>query len=311
MNATRTYALLQDGWLKVHAAADVHDLLNGWLPLDASESFLPPGEGVELHIAAAGAFGLHLPAALPAAIARMDRVTCHLLDEEVWLVGDALRARIHSQNRQAHVELAAHATDIIGALSLAAALLLARTRRYLLHCAAVRAPDGGVWMLAGDSRAGKTSTALGLARQGWDLISDDHVVVRPVTAGWQVDGWPRLMHPDEGWREGVITSRRTLLDPRGESVITVQGTGLLKAVLLPTVVQGAQTTEFAPAPSSDALAMLMRQTAWSLTERAVAAVALRDLTFIAAMPAFHLRLAPDTYREPARLAELLSRMSAS
>ena len=302
---TMVYAPLTDDVLSVHAASGMHDQLSAWLPLGAVAETIAPCAGLHMHIGGAGELDLQIPAMLPARTATIGRYGCHVSGDAAWVVGGGVRAEIDLAAGEARVEIAADESDPVPALSLVAALLLARARRYLLHCAAVRAPNGTAWLLAGDSRAGKTSTALGLARVGWDLLSDDHVVLYRGDHGWCVDGWPRVLHPDDGWREGVLTGRRTVLDPRHEAGITLDGSSALHGVLLPEVVRGAERTALVRASAASALTVLLRQTAWSLADRAAAANVLQDLASVAALPAFHLRLAPDTYREPARLHELL------
>jgi len=301
---TTTYSPLTDGVLRVQALPDVSAQLEGWLPLGATPETPTGRHRLEMRIGSAGAFGLYAPAGLAAPDLTIGTNTCHLRGDVAWITGPSGCARVDAGAGEATIELGAAATEVAPLLSLVTALLLARVGRYLLHCAAVSEPDGGVWLLAGDSRAGKTTTALNLARAGWSLLSDDHVVVLRGSHGWQVEGWPRALHPDAGWRDGVITHRRDVLDPRHID-IRLERTGPLDAVLLPRIARDAERSGIAAASSSDTLTMLLRQTAWSLADRTVAADVLRDLADMAAAPSFHLMLAPDTFREPERLHDLL------
>ena len=69
------------------------------------------------------------------------------------------------------------ARDLYSMLTISAALLLARLERALVHAAAVVAPDGHAWLLAGDARSGKSTTCATLASAGWGYVSDDQVVL--------------------------------------------------------------------------------------------------------------------------------------
>jgi hypothetical protein len=67
--------------------------------------------------------------------------------------------------------------DVFAALTVAAALLLNRQGKLLLHAAAFVAPDGLAWLLIGDSHSGKSTTCASLMRYGLAFLADDQVVV--------------------------------------------------------------------------------------------------------------------------------------
>jgi hypothetical protein len=293
------YSLTQDDALRLSTPPALGHLVARWLPFHAVPCDVGAA-GITIEVVAPGV--LQLPASLPEVTLRMGETHCRVDGDVAWLDGPGVRARIDLAGAHATVELdpAAPAVDVVPALTLPTAMLLARSRRYLLHCGAVEHPAGGVWLLAGDSRAGKTSTCLALARAGWGLLADDHVVLRPVEDGWEVEGWPRLLHPDEGWREGVPTGRRIDLDPRSAPGVRMARPGRLAGVLLP-VVEGGPATTVAPARHSDALSMLLRQTAWSVADRGVAARTLADLSAATAVRTLALRLGLDTFGDPALL----------
>src|SRR5439155_2770331 len=83
------------------------------------------------------------------------------------------------------------AADLYSMLTASAALLLAGLGRALVHAAAVVASDGGTWLLAGDARAGKSTTCATLASAGWGYLSDDQVVLTSRQDGIEVEGWLR------------------------------------------------------------------------------------------------------------------------
>ena len=118
---------------------------------------------------------------------------------------------------------------VFSALTLAAALLPNRMRRALLHAAAVVAPDGEAWLLVGDAFTGKTTTTVNLIREGWDYVSDDHVVLgRAPGGGVVVEGWPRAFHLDRGYRSGASVGERDPVDPR--SSVRAGGAGARHSV---------------------------------------------------------------------------------
>jgi hypothetical protein len=70
------------------------------------------------------------------------------------------------------------------------AILRLRARgRYLVHAAAVVDPEGGAWLLAGDSGTGKSTLAWVLVRQGWSLLGDDGVLIEDADAGLVARAW--------------------------------------------------------------------------------------------------------------------------
>ncbi|WP_037826618.1 hypothetical protein [Streptomyces sp. NRRL B-1347] len=60
----------------------------------------------------------------------------------------------------------------------------------ILHASAVVNPDGQTVLTLGGKGAGKTTTALLLARAGWRLLANDRVFVRPDSHGIRVLPWP-------------------------------------------------------------------------------------------------------------------------
>lgn len=191
-------------------------------------------------------------------------------------------------------------------LTLAAGLLLAAVGRVLVHSGAVRRPDGGVLLLAGDTHSGKSTTALTLARaSGWAWLSDDQVVLaaRPDDAV-EVFGWVRRPHLDEGYGGGRSTGQRREADSAFIESLPWAASGRLVGSVLP-VVRGDVPTRTRPAVPADALEALIRQGAWIMSERESARMALRVLRIASAAPARHLDLGPDTFAEPEKLAALL------
>jgi hypothetical protein len=191
-------------------------------------------------------------------------------------------------------------------LTLAAGLLLAAQGRVLAHAAAVRRPDGGVLLLAGDSRAGKSTTTLTLARApGWAWLSDDQVVLAPrQDESVEVLGWARQAHLDEGYDRGESTGQRRDADPALIARLPWVARGILAGAVLP-VVRPDYPSARRPATATAALEALIRQGAWILAEGVAARMALGVLRTAAGKEAWHLDLGRDTYAEPDRLAAMV------
>jgi len=208
---------------------------------------------------------------------------------------DPGRARLQVDPAQA----ADAAADLYSMLTVSAALLLASQGRALVHAAAVVAPDGGGWLLAGDARSGKSTTCATLASAGWGYLSDDQVVLTGREDGIEVEGWLRPFHLDgeTGVRREVAAAELGL---RGGW----RRTARLAGAIFP-VVSAADPTLLTPLSPADALARLVRQTPWLLAQRPTAPAVLALLTRAVRGGAFSLRLGSDTYRDAARLAACL------
>lgn len=184
---------------------------------------------------------------------------------------------------------------VFSALTLAAALLLNRMRRALLHAAAVVAPDGEAWLLVGDAFTGKTTTTVNLIREGWDYVSDDHVVLgRAPGGGVVVEGWPRAFHLDRGYRSGASVGERDPVDPAEFGPGGWRRSAPLRGALFPTVAAELPTVS-EPIAAADALARLIRQSPWLLADRVAVRDVLALLADAVAGPVLALRLGRDSY----------------
>lgn len=77
------------------------------------------------------------------------------------------------------------------------AYLLAPFDRFLLHAGAVGRDDQAL-VLLGQSGSGKSTTTYAALRAGWDVLGDDHVVIRRASGGVEVTGIPKpLSVPSE------------------------------------------------------------------------------------------------------------------
>ena len=201
------------------------------------------------------------------------------------------------------------AGDLYSMLTISAALLLARLERALVHAAAVVAPDGHAWLLAGDARSGKSTTCATLASAGWGYVSDDQVVLAAREDGVEVEGWLRPFHLDRNGEGGEPTGERCEVAPAELGLAGWRRTARLAGVILPSVA-AREATVLTPVPAADALAGLVRQSPWLLACRAAAPAVLALLGRAVERGAFSLRLGRDTYRDPARLAACLGALEA-
>jgi hypothetical protein len=189
-------------------------------------------------------------------------------------------------------------------LTIAAALLLGRADRLLMHSAAVVDPSGGAWLLTGDARSGKSTSTANLIRAGWSWLSDDQVVLGCVGGDLVVEGWPRPFHLDTGWEDGSPTGLRATVDADSFGSGRWRRSAPLAGLLFPEV-QAKSNTALMPVSRAEALTRLLRQSPWLLADRASAPSLLGLLERTAVSPAHRLVLAMDTFRDGSRLARIL------
>src|SRR5450432_2256668 len=90
---------------------------------------------------------------------------------------------------------------------------------YQLHASAAVDPRGIAWLFAGPSGVGKSTLAYALARQGWQILGDDGVVLQPTSSGATLHAWREPLQVSS-WLESEfpeISARRHLEstnDPR-------------------------------------------------------------------------------------------------
>lgn len=307
--------LLADGALRLEAAPALLPLVRRWLPLlPYADTPAAPG-GAAIRVAAGDPARLSPPAGAP--VVRLGAA-------DVWVDDAAATARLRCTGGSAgEADLArgeaalvpapgdrapdgVAAWDLFSMCTLVAALLLGRMHRALVHAAAIVAPDGRAWLLAGDARAGKSTTVVNLICAGWRFVSDDNgVLFRGADGAPWVEGWPRPFHLDDGWEAGAPLHRRGEIDPHERWPGQWMRTAPLAGLLFPRVA-AERPTELAPLPAAEALAALMRQSPWLLADRACAAEVLAFLREACERPAFSLRLGLDSYRDTARLLHVLA-----
>lgn len=231
-------------------------------------------------------------------------------DTTTILGGGGIGAVVDHADFEARVEVPAAApatrrVELENVMTMVSGVLLALQTRALIHAAAVVDGDGTAWLLPGDSRTGKSTTAAALASAGWGYLADDQVVLHRVHGTVAVEGWLRPFHLDPGWVTGSPTGRRVSRDPAdfaaGPRVHRARIGGLLFPRLAPSEATGVE-----PLGSGRALGLLLRQSPWLLDARKRAAPVFRMLAATARQPSYRLRLGSDVYGRPRRLADRLA-----
>ena len=290
-----TWRLTADGALSLTAP---EGLLEEWIPRNAEMG--SPGPW---HLTVRDA---------PRALARpAGAPTLALLEVGAWIEGDSLRLRDAAGVLNGEIDLAAgegemgvapgaHAEPL---LTIACALMLGRMGRALVHAAGVIAPDGGLWLVAGDTHSGKSRTLATLAAGGWGWVADDQVILRRDGGKVQGAGWPRPLNLDRGYAEGRPTGDR--VPTAGPMDRLRSGEHPLAGLLLPRVERDRETL-LKPLGSAEGFIQLVRQSPWLLADQAAAARLSALFTEVAALPAARLRLGVDSYGRPDRLREVLA-----
>jgi len=297
--------LVSDGAVRLVLDRPLYSLAERWIPQGLRE---PAGVPARATISVCGG---QAPLGAPAerATVSLDRVAAWVDDAHATAV---LRGAIPSSGgvlsfaaRHARLQVdparaQEAAADLYSLLTVAAALLLADLGRALVHAAAVVAPDGGAWLLAGDARSGKSTTCATLAAAGWGYLSDDQVVLAPREDGVEVEGWLRPFHLDSTGEDGEPTGERRTVPIAELGLAGWRRTARLAGLILPAVA-AREATRLTPAPAADALAALVRQSPWLLASGRTGSAGLALLGHAAKGGAFNLWLGRDTFRDPARL----------
>jgi hypothetical protein len=319
--------LVRDASLRLDVAPGLEPLVRRWIPTTLEPVFLEPaphahadvapGTGAMIRVCQGSDGGGELARADPPLL-RLGKVSAWPARsglDQLELRGAAgtrgiidfatLRADLRVPPRH---DPAAAGWDLYSMLTLSAALLLCGMRRALVHAGAVVAPDDGAWLLVGDARSGKSSTAATLIGAGWDFLSDDQVV-----ADWadpdgppRLEGWLRPFHLDAGWEAGRPGGARRGVDPAtlgpGRPRAQARAAGLLFPVIAPGPPTGLERIT-----GGEALSLLLRQTPWLFAvPRDAASDMLHRLRQVCRLPAYRLHLGIDTFGHGPRLVDVLT-----
>lgn len=323
------YSLLADDRLRLVLEPELLPLIENWLPriplepsigitaamegrYDGSDGYAlirircaPEDSGEDMRPEPAGEPTLRLGSATVWVDPNEEMVMLRGTDPRVHGQVDLARRRalLSPPRTDADVIVAA---NLYSMMTVAAALLLGRIGRTPIHAGAVVTPGGGALLLAGDAKAGKSTTCINLITAGWDYLSDDQVVLSRTADSSRItaEGWPRTFHLDEGWERGVSTGVRRDFDPVRLGPGRWRRSAPVDGVLFP-VVRAEQPTAVTPIASSDALARLIRQTPWLMVDPARGPALLALLSAVASTPTYELSLGLDTYKDPERLSRCI------
>jgi hypothetical protein len=299
------WSLLADGAFLLRVDPALAPLAERWLPTNAARA--DDFEGAALLDLCPASADAARPDAEP---------TFRFASTAGWLDGEggvdlcsdsgSVAGRVEPARDRARLHVAAGepaATELHDQAAVAAALLVDGLGRALLHAAGVVGP-GGAWLLAGDSRSGKSTTCVTLVDGGWDYLSDDQVVLSDAAGTVGVEGWPRRFNLDAPPPAGRALWRAAM-DPRERWPGREHRGGPLAGLLFPRI-EAASPTQLAPVRPADVLGRLIRAAPWLLFGAAGASRLLALPATAAAAPSYSLRLGMDSYRNPEALLRCLA-----
>lgn len=192
--------------------------------------------------------------------------------------------------------------------------LLRRRGWHHIHAATALDPAGRGWLIAGDTHSGKSTTAALLASRGWGVGTDDITFLghAPQHISALAFREPIALRPG-GYRllrrDGAVLlpSRRKVgywpEDLGGRWVARVEP----RVILFTSVQPGNAVTQAHPLPRRDALAELIRWSAWVILEPQFAQHHLELLASLARQAqSYRVILGRDLFHRPDRLAELVA-----
>jgi hypothetical protein len=191
-------------------------------------------------------------------------------------------------------------------------MLLRRTGWYHLHAATAIDPGGRGWLFTGDAEVGKSTTAALLAASGWQVGTDDAAFLERQSDRIIVHTCHAPIALRDGGRRLLATVGGVVLPDRGKVGFWPEDLGGVwtslvspDVVIFPTV--GTSHTTAEPIARSDALAELVRWSAWVMLESDLAQAHLDVLTRLTAQAhCFRVTLGRDLFARPNRLIELVT-----
>lgn len=299
------YLLFADGALALTVEEQCLRFMGAWLPTGAQRAEHAGRPAASIVVLTGGDVGQSSPPDFPPTL-RIDNVRAWLdgdADTAILVGGSSAVGGIDLPGHRARLVVSPGADEAASAelqpmLTIAAALLLGRIGRILLHAGAVVASDGRAWLVVGDARSGKSTTCVSLAASGWGLLSDDQVVLRGSGMGnLHVEGWRRPLHLDVGWEDRRPTGARKTVAPAALGLRLAAGP-IEIAGTLHTSVAAARPTTASMMPAGDAFIGLVRQSPWLLADRAAAPAIVDRLSALARLPRLTLSLGLDTFGRP-------------
>ena len=196
-------------------------------------------------------------------------------------------------------------------LTLVLIFLLRRVGWHHIHAATALDPAGHGWLIAGNTQAGKSTTAALLASRGWQVGTDDVAFLAP--AGERVAAVafhaPIALRPEAyhllGAAGGVFSAERRKVGYWPEELGGRWVPCIDPDIVLFTSV-GDGRTSAAPLRARETLAELVRWSAWVMLEPDLAQEHLDLLTRLARQArSYRVVVGRDLFAHPTRLAELV------
>jgi len=312
--AADRYLLVEDGTLALTVEAPCLRPMGAWLPMGARHAELGGSAPASIAVLS-GAHPVQSPSPDSPHTLRIGSV-------RAWIDHEANHAMLAgATGAGGEIDLAGHCarldlppsasdaavTDLQPMLTIAAALLLGRIGRILLHAGAVVADDGRAWLVVGDTHSGKSTTCISLAASGWGLMSDDQVVLQsPESGALRAEGWLRPLHLDEGWQGCAPLGTRRTVAPAALGLRAVSGP-IEVAGTLHTSIAADQPSRASMTSASDAFVGLVRQSPWLLADAAAAPPIVERLSALARLPSVSISLGRDTFGRPNALRAVVER----
>jgi hypothetical protein len=191
-------------------------------------------------------------------------------------------------------------------------LLLRRVGWYHLHAATAIDPGGQGWLFTGNAHVGKSTTAALLATSGWQVGTDDAAFLERVADRIRVHTVHAPIALREGGRRLLAKAGGIVLHDRGKVGFWPEDLGAVwtplvspDIVIFPTV--GRTRTTAQPIARAEALAELVRWSAWVMLEPDLAQAHLDVLAQLAGQArCYRVTLGRDLFARPNRLIELVT-----
>lgn len=191
-------------------------------------------------------------------------------------------------------------------------LVLRRVGWYHLHAATAIDPAGLGWLVTGNAHAGKSTTAALLAASGWQVGTDDTAFLERRLGRVVAHATHAPIALREGGRRLLATAGGIVLPDRGKFGFWPEDLGGVwtplvtpDIVIFPTV--GKARTTARPITGAEALAELVRWSAWVMLEPDLAQSHLDALTQLAGRArCYRVTLGRDLFARPNHLIELVT-----